>query len=47
MAGFCLKVSPLIVAALLMLADGSEAQKKLSHPALTGTAEITLNVLYW
>ncbi len=42
-----LPVSILLAASLLLLGSYAEAPIKLSHPALTGTTELTLKVLYW
>ncbi len=42
-----LPISTLIVASLVIFFGNVEAQKKLSHPAFTGSAELTLKVLYW
>ncbi len=42
-----LPVATLIVASLVILCGNVEADKKLSHPAFTGSAEFTLKVLYW
>lgn len=37
-----------VLTALLVVFRGGEgAQKKLTHPAFTGTAALTLKVLYW
>ena len=31
----------------VVIGSGVEGQRKLSHPALTGSATVTLKVLYW
>jgi len=36
-----------LVSLLLVMGGGAEGEKKLTHPALTGTASLTLKVLYW
>ncbi len=36
-----------LILLLVVLGVGVEAERRLSHPALTGSATLTLKVLYW
>lgn len=42
-----LPVLTVLTALLIVFGGGVGAQKKLTHPAFTGTAALTLKVLYW
>ena len=36
-----------LCAAVLMMGGGVEGERKLTHPAFTGAATLTLKVIYW